>query len=122
MCTPFRGLHQLSSTLDPGIRIKDSVYFEFGVTQAGSVHGSGEEAVMKNSVITADFEVKQKVPEVFPSRHALERMKKVMEEKGRCLLPRGGGSNCYHLLHVRLCRLRKANQQESSGSTWPPQS
>ena len=70
-----RDVHQLSSSLDPGIKIKDSVYFEFGVTQACA--RSGEEMVMKRSVVTSDFETKEKVPAVFPSRHQVEKMKKV---------------------------------------------
>ncbi|KAL5483725.1 hypothetical protein EMCRGX_G020133 [Ephydatia muelleri] len=74
-----RDVHQLSSSLDPGIKIKDSVYFEFGVTQACA--RSGEEMVMKRSVVTSDFETKEKVPAVFPSRHQVEKMKKAESGK-----------------------------------------
>ena len=52
------------------------------MTQTDPLPGSGEEAVMKKSVITADFEVKERVPAVFTSRHAVERMKEVIKKGG----------------------------------------
>ncbi|XP_068447413.1 deoxynucleotidyltransferase terminal-interacting protein 2 [Clinocottus analis] len=84
-------LNDLSSRIDPGIRVKDlgGLYINFDGSKPKPVSGSLQElkerkiqdAVMKKSVMGPDFEKKDAVPPYSESKHALKLKRKAEREK-----------------------------------------
>uniref|UniRef100_H3C129 Fcf2 pre-rRNA processing C-terminal domain-containing protein n=1 Tax=Tetraodon nigroviridis TaxID=99883 RepID=H3C129_TETNG len=84
-------LKEMSSRIDPGIRIKElgGLYINFDGGKSKAVSGSlaklkekkAQDEVMKKSVIGADFEKKDAVPPYQESKQALKLKRRVEKEK-----------------------------------------